>query len=190
MRAWWVAALAPMLVSSACTEAKLFGQKAPTTADIVAFKGRLCTSDPTERAFPVRVLFLVDTSVAEGSYISARADSIERVTRQYAGPNYSYSIIRYSGILKGTTCGLRNLTPDGFTKNIEDAVAGVAPSHSDTTTSVARIGAAAVLAGGLMRAVCGFGSVLGRPRVMDCYGHMIYRLCSRALISNDQRRST
>ena len=125
MRARWVAALAPVLLSTACTEAKLFGQKAPTTADIVAFKGRLCTSDPTERAFPVRVLFLVDTSVAEGSYISARADSIERVTRQYAGPNYSYSIIRYSGILKGTTCGLRNLTPDGFTKNIEDAVAGV-----------------------------------------------------------------
>ncbi len=116
---------AVVLLTSACTDAKLFGQRAPTTPDKVAFSGNLCTSDPTERAFPVRVLFLVDTSIGDGDYISARGDSIERVTRQFAGPNYSYGIIRYSGILKGTTCGLRNLTPDGFTKNLEDAIAGV-----------------------------------------------------------------
>lgn len=111
--------------ATGCTDARLFGQRAPTTPDKVALSGTLCTSDPTERAFPVRVLFLVDTSVPEANYITGRADSIERVTRQFSGPNYTYGIIRYSGILKGTTCGLRNLTPDGFTKNLEDAVAGV-----------------------------------------------------------------
>ena len=30
----------------------------------VALKGHLCTSDPTERSFPVRVLFLVDGRIA------------------------------------------------------------------------------------------------------------------------------
>jgi len=110
-------------LAGGCTDAKLFGQRGPTTADKVALKGHLCTSDPTERSFPVRVLFLVDTSVPE--YTSLRADSLERVTRQFSTPNYSYGIIRYAGPLKGTTCGLRNLTPDGFTKNLEDAIAGV-----------------------------------------------------------------
>jgi hypothetical protein len=117
--------LACAALVGACTDANLFGRRAPTTADRLAFKGSLCTSDPAERAFPVRVLFLVDTSIGDADYISGRGDSIDKLALQFAGPNYSYGVIRYAGPLKGTTCGLRNLTPDGFTKDIEDAVAGV-----------------------------------------------------------------
>lgn len=110
---------------AACTDASLFGDRSPTTADVVAFKGSICTSDPTERDFPVRVLFLVDTSIDDGDYISLRGDSLEKVIGTYSGPNYSYGIIRYSGLLKGTTCGLRNLTPNGFDRALDEAIAGV-----------------------------------------------------------------
>ncbi|MFO0727993.1 MAG: hypothetical protein U1E65_29705 [Myxococcota bacterium] len=110
----------------ACTDANLFGQKAPTTPDKVAFKGHLCTSDPTEQAFPVKVLFLVDTTIGDSDYINGRGDSLDKVALQFAGPNYSYAVIRYSGIQQsGTACGLRNLTPDGYTKTLDDAIAGV-----------------------------------------------------------------
>jgi hypothetical protein len=108
-----------------CTEASLFGERSPTTADIAAFKGNICTSDPTERAFPVRALFIVDTTIDDADYISQRADSIEKLISTFSGPNYSYGVIRYSGLLKGTTCGLRNLTPNGFEKGVEEAVAGL-----------------------------------------------------------------
>lgn len=118
-------AILVLLGATACTEATLFGEKPLTTPDKVSFKGQICTSDPTERSFPVKVLFLIDTSINDGQYISLRGDSLDKVARSYAGPNYTFDIIRYSGVLKGTTCGLRNLTPDGFTKTIDDAIAGV-----------------------------------------------------------------
>lgn len=114
-------------VSAACTDATLFGDNRQNPPDEVTVKGHICTDDPTEREFPVRVLFLVDTSIPDGDppYPALRGDSIERVLRTYAGANYSWSVIRYGGPLKGTSCGLRNLTPDGYTKSLEDAVAGV-----------------------------------------------------------------
>lgn len=119
-------AIALLALTVSCTDANLFGQRGPTTPDKVAFKGHLCTSDPTERAFPVKVLFLVDTTIGDADYINARGDSIEKVALQFGGPNYSYAVIRYSGIQQtGTACGLRNLTPDGFTKTLDDPVAGV-----------------------------------------------------------------
>src|SRR5262245_53115496 len=87
-----------------CTDANLVGDRAATTADIVSFKGHLCPSDPTERAFPVRVLFLVDTTINDADYIALRGDSIEKLARSFGGPNYSYAVIRYAGGLKGTPC--------------------------------------------------------------------------------------
>ncbi|MBI4822062.1 MAG: hypothetical protein HY791_37740 [Deltaproteobacteria bacterium] len=109
----------------ACTDATLFGDNRQNPPDELTVKGYLCTDDPTEREFPVRVLFVVDTSISDGNYIALRGDSVERILRSYGGANYSWSVIRYGGPLKGTSCGLRNLTPDGYTKTLDDAVAGV-----------------------------------------------------------------
>lgn len=113
------------IFGAACTDATLFGDRSPTTPDKVALKGSICTSDPTERDFPVKVLFLVDTSIEDGTYINLRGDSIEKVVGSFGGPNYSYGVIRYAGPLKGTTCGLRNLTPIGFDRTLDEAIAGV-----------------------------------------------------------------
>jgi hypothetical protein len=117
--------LALGLLLGACTDARLFGDARLNPPDVTDIEGSICTSDPAEQAFPVRVLFLVDTSVADAGYVNQRGDAIERVVRSFSGPNYSYGIIRYSGPLRGTVCGFRNLTPDGFTKSVEEAVAGV-----------------------------------------------------------------
>jgi hypothetical protein len=130
-RALLVVALA--LGTVACTDASLYGyDKEPVQPNKLVLSGDLCTEDPTERGFPVKVLFLVDTSLADaptctsaavpGCYGQQRADSVQKVIRTYAGPNYTYGIIRYASSLKGTPCGLKNLTPDGFTRDTTDPV--------------------------------------------------------------------
>jgi hypothetical protein len=111
-----------------CTSASLYGDKHGSDPDKAAFVGHLCTDDPADRQFPVKVLFLIDTTI--GDYGTQRANSIQRVIQSYSGPNYSYAVIRYAGPLRGTTCGLRNLTPDGFATMIPDAISGVRCSES------------------------------------------------------------
>lgn len=52
-----------------CTDAGLYSKGAEiNSADRVGFKGRVCTEDPQEAGFPVRVLFLVD--IAAGPLFS------------------------------------------------------------------------------------------------------------------------
>lgn len=119
------AGLLALAALAACTDAQLFGPARANRPDRVRVKGEVCTSDPAEREFPVKVLFVVDTSVGDANYLNQRADSIQKVLRQYPGANYSFGVIRYAGPLAGTLCGFRNLTPDGFTKFIEDSILGV-----------------------------------------------------------------
>ncbi|MBI5480582.1 MAG: hypothetical protein HY906_17120 [Deltaproteobacteria bacterium] len=121
----------------ACTDASLYGyDKEPVQPNKLVLSGDLCTEDPTERGFPVKVLFLVDTSLADkqpecttapapGCYGQQRADSVQKVIRTFGGPNYTYGVIRYASALKGTPCGLANLTPDGYTRVTTDAVAAL-----------------------------------------------------------------
>jgi hypothetical protein len=122
-----------------CTDASLYGyDKEPALPNKLVVSGDLCTEDPTERGFPVKILFLVDTSVTDPapptpSYSQQRGDSIQKVVRTYGGLNYSYGVIRYAGPLKGTNCGIKNLTPDGFTKFIDDAIVGVRCSEQPYT---------------------------------------------------------
>ncbi|HEY3354667.1 MAG TPA: hypothetical protein VGQ83_15550 [Polyangia bacterium] len=123
----------------ACTDASLYGyDREPALANKLVVSGDICTEDPTERGFPVKVLFLVDTSVTDPapptpSYGQQRGDSVEKVVRTYGGLNYSYGIIRYAGPLKGTNCGIKNLTPDGFSKFVDDAIVGVRCSEQPYT---------------------------------------------------------
>lgn len=109
--------------SGGCTSASLYGEKNGADPDKANFYGHLCTVDPADRQFPVKVLFLVDTTI--GDYGTQRGASLDRVIHSYSGANYSYAIIRYAGPLRGTSCGLRNLTPDGFTRMTNDAISGV-----------------------------------------------------------------
>ncbi len=127
-----VAGAIALALGAGCTEASLYGIAPPLDPDEVQISGSLCTSDPAELGFPVKVLLLVDTSVAEGEYVSQRGTSIERMLRSYASPSTSFGVIRYAGRAGGTIgsssrppCSLQNLTPDGFTRGLEDAILGV-----------------------------------------------------------------
>jgi hypothetical protein len=124
-----------LAAGGACTDASLYGyDKAPVEPNKLVLSGDICTEDPTERGFPVKVLFLVDTSVDDnascvtnpvpGCYATQRGDSIQKVVRTFGGVNYSYAVIRYASALKTTACGLKNLTPDGFTNFVDDAIVG------------------------------------------------------------------
>jgi hypothetical protein len=119
-----------LLPAFACTDAELYGNQGLEPPDLLTIEGSVCTDDPAERSFPVKVVFLVDTSISDADYTDQRAASVEKVVRSYPGANYSFTVIRYAGPLKGTPCGQRNLTPDGFTRNTEDAVAGLRCSDS------------------------------------------------------------
>lgn len=120
------------LLLGGCTDASLYGSAPQLDPDEVRISGSLCTSDPAELGFPVRVVLLVDTSVSEGDYVSQRGASVERILHSYASENVRFSVIRYSGRASGTggssarpPCSLMNLTPDGFTRTLEDAAIGV-----------------------------------------------------------------
>ncbi|AKU92111.1 thrombospondin type 3 repeat-containing protein [Vulgatibacter incomptus] len=119
-------------LAAGCTDAALYGQAPQLEPNEVELKGSLCTSDPAELGFPVKVLLLVDTSVSDADYVAQRGASIERLVRTNAGPNTSFGVIRYSSRASGTgssssrpPCSLLNLTQDGFTRDLDDAVLGV-----------------------------------------------------------------
>ena len=127
-----LALLLPLALVFGCTDASLYGNAPLLDPDEVRIAGSLCTSDPDELGFPVKVLLLVDTSVSDGDYVSQRGASIDRILRSYASPNTTFGVIRYSGRASGTggssarpPCSLQNLTPNGFTRRLEDAVLGV-----------------------------------------------------------------
>ena len=50
-------------LSNACTDANLYHvTDVPAQPNKVTFTGRVCTDNPTERSFPLRVVFMVDAS--------------------------------------------------------------------------------------------------------------------------------
>lgn len=63
MRRLWGAVLCGLGLAG-CTDASLYGRvgQAPKLADKLSITGYLCTDNPATRAFPVKILFMVDTS--------------------------------------------------------------------------------------------------------------------------------
>lgn len=148
MRAGRASLLLLLLPALACTDAELYGTGGLEPPDLLTIEGSVCTDDPAERQFPVKVLFLVDTTIPDADYVEQRASSVEKVVRSYPGANYSFTVIRYAGPLRGTPCGQRNLTPDGYTRNTEDAVAGL--RCADTTNPGRDVQGALSLAGSVI----------------------------------------
>ncbi|MCS6912509.1 MAG: hypothetical protein RMK29_04535 [Myxococcales bacterium] len=103
-----------VLVGLGCSDAQLYrGSDVAFQNDRLALTGRFCTVDPAQQRFPVKVLFLVDTSPTMGlidpDYRYARAveEVIERYIHSPLG-QYSFGIIGYGGrarLLSGGTEG-------------------------------------------------------------------------------------
>jgi hypothetical protein len=95
-----------------CTESGLYQwKKDPYQANKLTVSGTVCTDDPRERDFPVKVLFIMDSSSALSSEKNdphgMRGQAIDKVVGR---PNFQFGIITYSG-------KARNLIETGFTRD-------------------------------------------------------------------------
>jgi|GEM_PF-1995469 len=105
--------LVPVLLCT-CTDTNIYHQsREPNIPNKVAISGTVCTDDPAQRQFPVRVMFIVDTSgsMADSDPELQRQYAVEDIINRYvASPNYTFAIIKFAGEPMQLT--------DGYTKNL------------------------------------------------------------------------
>jgi hypothetical protein len=104
------------LALAACTDAGLYQWKHdPYQANKLTVSGTVCTDDPHQRNFPVKILFIIDTSSSLASdkndFAGYRGRAVDDVDNLWSkSPNYSFGVVAYAG--KG-----RNLIDTGFTRD-------------------------------------------------------------------------
>jgi len=144
---------------SACTDASLYSREGdPSQPDRLALSGRVCTDNPADRSFPLRVLFLVDASPVLGCVdtagvrIPALQEAVGRVLSP-ARPGRQVAVARYAGEAE--------LLTDGFTADATAATDAVASTLQGTCTQGCRDTenamqlAMATLSGDLLRTPAG-----------------------------------
>ena len=106
------------LAAWACTRADLFGIKdAPSLPDKITFSGTVCSDNPLQRRFPVKVVFLMDVSsmgsTATGGAINQfRTQALSDVFNLYGGAaEISWSVVKYDG-------ETASLTQDAYTRDV------------------------------------------------------------------------
>jgi hypothetical protein len=128
----------------------------PQQPNKVSFSGTVCTDNPAERSFPLRVVFLVDDGAnmpfppADSSDISAYQGHLVQAVRDelsiLRAPDASFALIRYGG--------QSNITPDGgFTSNSQDistAAGAITVPIPPSTDGSRRLGQALSLASSLI----------------------------------------
>lgn len=94
---------AAQLFACACTDAQLYrGSDIAFQNDRLAITGRFCSVDPAQQRFPVKVVFLIDTSSTmpgldpNFGYARAVGDVIDRYINSRQG-NYSFAVVGYGG---------------------------------------------------------------------------------------------
>ncbi len=98
------AAWAALLLVASCTDTNIYHKTIEVNVpDLVTLSGSVCTDDPAQRQFPVRVMFLVDTY---GEPQQQRQFAVEEVINRYVtSENYSFAIVRFAGEVKQLTPG-------------------------------------------------------------------------------------
>ena len=105
-------------VLAGCTEASLYSPAAPRKeADRLALTGRVCTEDPLEARFPLRVILLVDQATgllySDFDPASQRVDILRELVQIGVGnPELQFAIVGYAGRPKKLAP-----TEGDFTKN-------------------------------------------------------------------------
>jgi hypothetical protein len=157
--------MAVVLVALACTDATLYDPvEVPSQADKVAFTGRVCTDNPAERSFPLRVVFVVDNSAAlpgglDGAGVAQldqrRVDALRDATASLRAIDTAFALVRFGGDAQ--------VLPDGgFTTDanaIAEAAAALTVPMPGTPDGARRTGQGLQLAAGLIT-----GDVLSTPR--------------------------
>ena len=110
-------ALVLSLLVGSCSNAELGPYEANITTEIL---GVFCTEDPQDLIFPVKILFVIDTSgsMAFTDPEAQRALAVGEVVAEFSdNPGVSFGVIRFSGSSIGLT--------DGFTQDpaeLDDAL--------------------------------------------------------------------
>lgn len=112
-------AVALGILAEGCTDTNVYHQNLePNLPNKVTISGTVCTDDPAQRQFPVRMMFIVDTSGWKGNKSDPtwkndqvqRVAAVENVVNRYiVSPNYSFAVIKFAGEVKQLT--------DGYTKD-------------------------------------------------------------------------
>lgn len=86
-----------LILAAACTDVELGHYEPNLTTEIV---GVFCTENPRDLAFPVKILFIIDTSgsMAFTDPEARRATAVQEVIDEYhSNPGVEFGIIRFSG---------------------------------------------------------------------------------------------
>ncbi|MCC6746258.1 MAG: VWA domain-containing protein [Deltaproteobacteria bacterium] len=121
----------------ACTDAGLYQWKRdPYQANKLTVSGTVCSDDPRQRNFPVKILFMIDTSQSLASDANDpsgfRGKAVDDITTTWGkNPNYSFGIIAFGA-------KARNLIDEGFTRDsskLSSAAASVQSSGGAGTAA-------------------------------------------------------
>jgi len=96
------------LVAGGCTDANLYHlQNLPNLPNKIAFTGRVCTDNPAERRFPLKVVFLVDASAnlpLEPNNVQGRSDlvvqrvnAVRDAVNVLRGDDTEFALVRFGG---------------------------------------------------------------------------------------------
>lgn len=100
-RVTWSAVPLLAALAASCTDAGVYRSRlAPYQANKLAVTGTVCTDDPRQRNFPVKVLFLIDTSQSlvdpANDPTGIRGKAVNDVITLWSrNPNYSFGVIEY-----------------------------------------------------------------------------------------------
>jgi len=144
------------LVVGACTNANLYHvTEIPQQPNKVTFTGRVCTDNPAERSFPLRVVFVVDASPLMPSgftgpqvseLLERRSESIRDTVALLRSADTGFALVRYGGLALAA--------PDGtFTTNsveMDEAAGALAVPVPCTLDGCRRTSAALSLASSLV----------------------------------------
>lgn len=121
----------------ACTDTNVYSETVePNIPNKVTISGTVCTDDPAERQFPVRLMFIVDTSgsMAENDQELHRMTAVQDIVQRYnASDNYTFAIIKFAG-------EAFQLTEDGYTDwmdHLTEAIGGLGVSIRAPTAGAA-----------------------------------------------------
>lgn len=99
-----------LLAALSCTNAQLYHlEDIPNEPNKIAFTGEVCTDNPAERSFPLRVVFLVDTSPDPTLGIDP-AEQVTLQTRRVSAIRDSVGVLRAAD----TSFALVRFGGDGF----------------------------------------------------------------------------
>ncbi len=84
-----------------CTDTNVYvGSVEPSIPNKITISGTVCTDDPAERQFPVRIMFIVDTSgsMAENDPELHRMTAVQDIVQRFnKSKNYEFAIIKFAG---------------------------------------------------------------------------------------------